>query len=244
MRLRRHEMLLPAEVTDRPGIPAPVVLAAHACLYGGAWRTDLGRFVVTVRRDGSIDCRRYGEIDYGIGLSDCGTCFAPLGRDGTSLVDWADLACDVGFYLGREDGRRNRPAAELTQQADRLRPMAPAELESAAVAYRSAYAMQRRFFTRGVAYPLLDFDAPLGRPPVHSAMGQRLLARRNELGLRQVDLAERAGATQPAVVRIEHGYRGASVRLVERLAAALGVRAGWLAFGEGPSGAVESAAAP
>jgi HTH-type transcriptional regulator/antitoxin HipB len=51
-----------------------------------------------------------------------------------------------------------------------------------------------------------------------------VLARREELGWSQRQLAERAGMTQPGVARFEAGGTTPTLPLLERLAAALGLR--------------------
>jgi transcriptional regulator with XRE-family HTH domain len=52
-------------------------------------------------------------------------------------------------------------------------------------------------------------------------LGQRVYDRRVELGLSQVELAERAGMTQPQVSRLETGGVTPTLTLLRRLAKAL-----------------------
>jgi HTH-type transcriptional regulator / antitoxin HipB len=74
--------------------------------------------------------------------------------------------------------------------------------------------------------------ARAGRPGVVVAYEQARLrfelaeavrARREELGLSQRQLAERAGMTQPGIARFEAGGTTPTLPLLERLAAALGL---------------------
>ena len=52
-------------------------------------------------------------------------------------------------------------------------------------------------------------------------LGQAVRARRLELGMSQVELAERAGMTQSAVSRLESGGAVPTIGVLERLATAL-----------------------
>jgi ribosome-binding protein aMBF1 (putative translation factor) len=72
----------------------------------------------------------------------------------------------------------------------------------------------------------------VGRPEVAAAYEQARLryelaeavrARREELGLSQRQLAERARMTQPGIARFEAGGTTPTLPLLERLAAALGL---------------------
>jgi HTH-type transcriptional regulator / antitoxin HipB len=74
--------------------------------------------------------------------------------------------------------------------------------------------------------------ARAGRPEVAAAYGQAMLrfelaeavrSRREELGLSQRQLAERAGMTQPGIARFEAGGTTPTLPLLERLATALGL---------------------
>lgn len=71
-----------------------------------------------------------------------------------------------------------------------------------------------------------------------AGMGERLAQRRAEvqLGLRHV--AELAGLSGQAIILVERG-RQASLDTIERLAMALVVAPGWLAFGEGEVGEID-----
>ena len=73
----------------------------------------------------------------------------------------------------------------------------------------------------------------MGRPAVAEAYEQARLrfelaetvrSRREELGLSQRQLAERAGMTQPGVARFEAGGTTPTIPVLERLARALGLR--------------------
>jgi len=55
-------------------------------------------------------------------------------------------------------------------------------------------------------------------------LGEAVRRRRGELGLTQAQLAERAGLKQPAVARFEAGGTMPTIPMLERLAAALGMR--------------------
>lgn len=65
-------------------------------------------------------------------------------------------------------------------------------------------------------------------------LGARLHDAREAAGETQRSLGEAAGITGPAVARYEGGDSRPSLEVVELLAHALEVRAGWLAFGEEP----------
>lgn len=54
-------------------------------------------------------------------------------------------------------------------------------------------------------------------------LGKMVYERRRELGLSQVELAARAGMTQPQLSRLEGGVVTPTIPLLERLAAALEV---------------------
>lgn len=53
--------------------------------------------------------------------------------------------------------------------------------------------------------------------------------------LSQSELARRARLSQPTIAGLESGSRAPSVRTAEDIAAALGVRFGWLSLGDGPA---------
>jgi ribosome-binding protein aMBF1 (putative translation factor) len=55
-------------------------------------------------------------------------------------------------------------------------------------------------------------------------LGERVRLRREELGITQAQLAERAGLKQPAVARFEAGGTMPTLPLLERLASALHMR--------------------
>jgi ribosome-binding protein aMBF1 (putative translation factor) len=55
-------------------------------------------------------------------------------------------------------------------------------------------------------------------------LGEAVRRRREELGLTQAELAERAGLKQPAVARFEAGGTMPTIPMLERLAEALEVR--------------------
>jgi len=55
-------------------------------------------------------------------------------------------------------------------------------------------------------------------------LGEAVRHRREELGITQAQLAERAGLQQPAVARFETGGTMPTIPMLERLAGALGLR--------------------
>ena len=59
------------------------------------------------------------------------------------------------------------------------------------------------------------------RPDVRERFGDAVRARREELGLTQEDLADRAGIHRTYVSDVERGTRNVSLVNIERLAAAL-----------------------
>ena len=62
------------------------------------------------------------------------------------------------------------------------------------------------------------------------SLGERLRARRREVGYTQEQLAERADTTQAVIQKIENG-KSLRPRKIDRIAGALGVKAAWLMFG-------------
>jgi HTH-type transcriptional regulator/antitoxin HipB len=75
--------------------------------------------------------------------------------------------------------------------------------------------------------------ARMGRPAaaeayeqarLRSELAQAVRSRREELGLSQRQLAERAGMTQPGIARFEAAGTTPAIPALERLAAALGLR--------------------
>lgn len=69
-----------------------------------------------------------------------------------------------------------------------------------------------------------------------AALGRRVRETRIERGLSVVRLARAAGLGRQTVINVEAGVAGGGLALAAAaaLADALGVRRGWLAFGEGP----------
>jgi transcriptional regulator with XRE-family HTH domain len=67
---------------------------------------------------------------------------------------------------------------------------------------------------------------------IGEGLARRLRQSRERAGLKQEQVAERAGCTRAQIINLEAG-KGGGARLdtVEALAEALGVPAGWLAFG-------------
>ena len=65
-------------------------------------------------------------------------------------------------------------------------------------------------------------------------LGARVREARLAAGETQASLGALAGISGPGVARIEGGASQPSLETAERLAWALEVRAGWLAFGEEP----------
>ncbi len=62
-------------------------------------------------------------------------------------------------------------------------------------------------------------------------IGMRVLRRRQELGLKQSEVAARLGITAPNIVRIENGRQNVTVRMLCRLAEALETTVHELMFG-------------
>ena len=62
------------------------------------------------------------------------------------------------------------------------------------------------------------------------SLGERLRARRREVGYTQEQLAERADTTQAVIQKIENG-KSLRPRKIDKIAGALGVKAAWLMFG-------------
>jgi DNA-binding XRE family transcriptional regulator len=94
-------------------------------------------------------------------------------------------------------------------------------------------AFKRREFAQGVTEGYarrMDDTTPEGP----TGLGARLRQARGFAGQTQETLADAVGVTRPAVARYEAGTSGASLETVWAMARALGVRAGWLAFGEAP----------
>ena len=63
-----------------------------------------------------------------------------------------------------------------------------------------------------------------------SALGARLRKRRRDLGWTQTELADKVGTSQAVIQKIENG-KSLRPRILEELAAALGVKPAWLMFG-------------
>ena len=55
----------------------------------------------------------------------------------------------------------------------------------------------------------------------HAEFCERVKARRKELGLTQVEMAEKLGMTQPAYAQVEVGTRAPGFHVIYRVAAAL-----------------------
>lgn len=68
------------------------------------------------------------------------------------------------------------------------------------------------------------------------SLGKRIKTRREELELDQVELARRAGVSQPTLANLESG-KNQRTKFLPELARALGVSAEWLDTGEGPKDA-------
>ena len=70
--------------------------------------------------------------------------------------------------------------------------------------------------------------------PLSSKLSQRLRAAREKRGISRRDLASRLGGDKYSTLsKIEEGESMPGIDTVELLARALGVSAGWLAYGEG-----------
>lgn len=65
-------------------------------------------------------------------------------------------------------------------------------------------------------------------------IGERLREARANAEVTQEQLAAAAGVSRPAVSQYEHGAMRPDLEVAERIAHHLGVRAGWLVFGEEP----------
>lgn len=63
-----------------------------------------------------------------------------------------------------------------------------------------------------------------------SGLGARLRKRRRDLGWTQTELADKVGTSQAVIQKIENG-KSLRPRILEELAAALGVKPAWLMFG-------------
>ena len=61
-----------------------------------------------------------------------------------------------------------------------------------------------------------------------SPIGKRLLELRTAKGWNQNELSRRSGVPQPTIWRLEAGTSGGQLRILEKLAAALGVDPGYL----------------
>ena len=66
-----------------------------------------------------------------------------------------------------------------------------------------------------------------------SSLKQRFRKARERAGLTLRDLATKSGQPLSTITDIEGGYRMPRIDTLERIALALGVPAGWLAYGEG-----------
>jgi transcriptional regulator with XRE-family HTH domain len=77
---------------------------------------------------------------------------------------------------------------------------------------------------RTVARSVLDDDA--------LALGTRIRERRRGLGLSLVKLAEETDLSHPFLSQVERGHARPSITSLQRIAAALGVEAGWLFIGD------------
>ena len=66
-----------------------------------------------------------------------------------------------------------------------------------------------------------------------ATMGERLRASRGRIGLTQRDLAARTGVGLATIRRVEQAAMEPRMGTTRKLAAALGVAEGWLAYGVG-----------
>lgn len=88
------------------------------------------------------------------------------------------------------------------------------------------------------------------RPRVHSTavaaptLGGRLRARREELGLSYRAVARAAGVSDMTVRATEQDQTSPSIDTAERLAKALGISSGWLAFGDESASASQTMSSP
>ncbi len=82
------------------------------------------------------------------------------------------------------------------------------------------------------AHGALEVRVPRGsKNPLCFKLSQRLVASRERAGLRLNQVSAQAGLSQPSSGLIEKGLRTPGIDTLERIAAALGVSAGWLAYG-------------
>jgi transcriptional regulator with XRE-family HTH domain len=75
-------------------------------------------------------------------------------------------------------------------------------------------------------------DIDLGKNALMNKLGSRIRAARKDAGMTQVELARKAGITQPTLSDLENGHSDSTSSLID-LAIALGVRPEWLATGKG-----------
>ena len=83
-----------------------------------------------------------------------------------------------------------------------------------------------------LAYGMGDQQAP-NMPQSHTAIGDRLRLARTDSSMSLAELGRRTGRSPRAIAKIENGGQS-GIDVIESLAKALGVSAGWLAFGMGP----------
>ncbi len=68
--------------------------------------------------------------------------------------------------------------------------------------------------------------------PDLTAIGERIRVARKNIGLKQADLAERLGVTQPTVANWESGVHDPRQLMLAKIAETVGASLGWLASGE------------
>lgn len=65
------------------------------------------------------------------------------------------------------------------------------------------------------------------------AVGRRLMLKRKDLGLSQVEVARLTGISHPSISNMERGVQGISLFMARKISRGLGVSLDWLANPEG-----------
>lgn len=124
---------------------------------------------------------------------------------------------DFGRLLGSR-----REALRLTREALASRlGVTPGTVVAWELGYRSPGPPQLRRLAHVLAIDVATLAEALPRGRVRSRLGELILARQRELGLRSTDIAERAGTTEATISRWVHGRNKPAAASLERLALAL-----------------------